>query len=229
MATRLTNNRSRTRLLSGFAGPAVFVLVLLAPSDPTNAAGFYINSVGTPGSLGTAAAANVTNDWGPDATWANPAGLVGTGDRHVMTAGLQALIPVAEFDVSVAEAGGDDGGNAGDIALIPSFFYSQRLDEDWAFGFGVSALQGGGVDYGNNFAGRYGAIDVKLTGLAATWSLGRQITDKLSIGFGGSLIQTDFQLISLLLPFLRYLLICLHRDLREVRYLMRDLHLAVPR
>jgi len=193
MGTRPTKNRSRTQVFSRVAGPAVFALVLLSPSSPTNAAGFYINSVGTPGSLGTAAAANVTNNWGPDATWANPAGLVGIGDRRIMTAGLQALIPVAEFDVSVAEADGDDGGNAGDPALIPSFFYSQRLDETWAFGFGVSALQGGGVDYGNNFAGRYGAIDVKLTGLAATWSLGRQITDKLSIGFGGSVIQTDFE------------------------------------
>ena len=172
---------------------AASAILLIAPLAESQAAGFYLNQVGTPGSLGTAAAANVTNTWGPDAAWANPAGLVGTGDRRVMTASAQLLVPIAEFDPSVAEAGGDDGGDAGDPAVIPSFFYSQRLNEDWAFGFGVSALQGGGVDYGDKFAGRYATIDVALTGLAATWSVGRQITDRLSLGLGGTVVQTNFE------------------------------------
>jgi long-chain fatty acid transport protein len=162
-------------------------------STPSHAAGFYLNEVGTPGSLGTAGAANVTNSWGPDAAWANPAGLTGIDGRRVMTAGLQILAPSVEFDPDVAEAGGSDGGNAGDAALIPSFFYAQPLADNWHFGFGVSALQGGGVDYGNDFAGRYGAVDVNLTGLAATWSLGYSINERLSLGFGGTLVQTNFE------------------------------------
>lgn len=157
------------------------------------AAGFYINSVGTPGSLGTAAAANVTNTWGPDATWANPAGLAGRGERRAMSASAQLLVPLVKFDISAADVDGDDGDNAGDPALIPSFFYSQRLNEDWGFGFGVSALQGGGVDYGDDFVGRYATIDVALTGLAATWSVGGRITDRLSVGFGATLVQTQYQ------------------------------------
>ena len=172
---------------------AATVVLVATPLAPVSAAGFYISSVGSPGSLGTAASANVTNDWGPDATWANPAGLTGIGERRVMTASGQLLIPFAEFDPSVGTGGGDDGGDIADPALIPSFFFAQRLNDDWAFGFGVSALQGGGVDYGENFVGRYGAIDVTLTGLAATWSVGHQLTDKLSWGIGGSLVQTVYE------------------------------------
>lgn len=168
-------------------------LAALLVCTSIHAAGFYLNEVGTPGSLGTAGAANSTNNWGPDSAWANPAGLTGIGDRRIMAAGLQVLAPTAKFDIEVAEAGGDDGGDAGEAALVPSFFYAQPLAEDWHFGFGVSALQGGGVDYGHEFAGRYGAVDVALTGVAATWSVGYRMTDRLSVGFGGSAVQTNFE------------------------------------
>ena len=171
---------------------AVFTLAS-APGQQAHAAGFYIDNIGTPGSLGTAGAANVTNSWGPDTAWANPAGLTGIGESMVMTASLQVLAPTAKFDPNVAEAGGSDGGDAGDTALIPSFFYAQPLTDDWYFGFGVSALQGGGVDYGDDFAGRYGAIDVALTGLGATWSFGYRVNERLSLGFGGTLVQTNFE------------------------------------
>ena len=188
-----TRTARRALARGGILAATAATLLAAAPPRVAEAGGFYINSVGSPGSLGTAASANVTNNWGPDATWANPAGLTGTGKDPIMTASGQLLVPLGQFDPSVAEAGGDDGGDAGDPALIPSFFYAQRLNEDWAFGFGVSGLQGGGVDYGENFAGRYGAIDVTLTGLAATWSVGHQLTDKLSWGIGASVVQTVFE------------------------------------
>jgi long-chain fatty acid transport protein len=175
--------------------PLIVAIVWLATGSgqQARAAGFYLDNIGTPGSLGTAGAANVTNNWGPDAAWANPAGLVGIKGRRAMTTSLQVVAPTVEFDPDVAEAGGSDGGDAGDTALIPSFFYAQPLTDDWYFGFGVSALQGGGVDYGDDFAGRYGAIDVNLTGLGATWSMGYRVNERLSLGFGGTLVQTDFE------------------------------------
>ena len=57
----------------------------------------------------------------------------------------------------------------------------------------VDPRDGGGVDYGDNFVGRYNAIDVALTGLGATWSLGHQLTDRLSWGIGGTVVQTQYQ------------------------------------
>ena len=109
------------------------------------AAGFYIAEVGTPTSLGTGGVANPTNTYHADAAWTNPAGITGL-ERDSMVAGLQVVLPKAEFDASLATAGGDDGGNAGMNAVIPSFFYVKTLTSKTRFGISLTATQGGGFD-----------------------------------------------------------------------------------
>lgn len=167
-------------------------LTVLLNHAVANAAGFYISEVGTPASLGTAGAANVTNTWGPDSTWANPAGLVHL-EGDPMTGGLQAIVPYLKWDTDLAEKGGDDGGNAGVIAAVPSFYLARALSDKWTFGFGLSALQGGGADYGDGFTGRYGTIDIALTGLGGTFSLGYKVNDALSLGLGASVIRSTYE------------------------------------
>ncbi len=76
-------------------------LAILLGHASAHAAGFYISEVGTPASLGTAGAANVTNTWGPDSTWAKPAGLV-HAEGDPMTAGLQAIVPYMKWDPGLA-------------------------------------------------------------------------------------------------------------------------------
>jgi long-chain fatty acid transport protein len=166
--------------------------LVLPSGTAAHAAGFYISEVGTPTSLGTAGAANVTNNWGPDAAWANPAGLTGMQDT-VSSAGLQVIAPTMEWDTDIAEKGGKDGGNSGEAAGVPSFFFHQALTDKWHFGFGFSALQGGGADYGDDFVGRYGTIDIALTGIGATYSLGYKVNDRLSLGFGGSVVHSNYE------------------------------------
>jgi long-subunit fatty acid transport protein len=103
-------------------------------SQPANAAGFYIPEVGSPASLGTGGVANPTNTFGADAAWTNPAGMTGL-NRDQIFSGVQAVIPEVEFDSSKATAGGSDGGNAGNTAIIPSFFMSTNsmTGPGWAF------------------------------------------------------------------------------------------------
>ncbi len=184
------SGRFAKNVVAAVIGAIGTLLFALPPS--AQAAGFYISEIGTPFSLGTAGAANVTNTFGPDAAWSNPAGLVHV-ESGVMFAGLQVIAPTAKFSVDVAEKGGREGGNAGDPALVPSFYYSQALSEKWHFGFGFSALQGGGADYGDDFAGRYGTSYIILTGIGATWSLGYRVNDRLSVGFGASVIQATYE------------------------------------
>jgi long-chain fatty acid transport protein len=165
--------------------------LLLAWTGQSLAAGFYLSSVGTPRSTGTAGVLNVTNNTGPDSAWANPAGLTGI-KSPVIVAGTTVIAPFAEWDAGISEAGGVEGTNTGDPALAPALFYAQPLTDKWSFGFGFSALQGGGVDYGDAFVGRYSATEVLLQGVGATWSFGYKATDKLSLGFGGSVVYTQF-------------------------------------
>ena len=173
-------------------GRGFLTICLLLYGASAHAAGFYISEVGTPTSLGTAGAANVVNNWGPDAAWANPAGLTGV-QGTVSSAGLQVIAPTMEWDTDLAEKGGKDGGDAGEPAGVPSFFFHQSLTDKWHFGFGFSALQGGGADYGDDFVGRYGATKVTLTGLGFTYSLGYKVNDRLSLGFGASVVKTLFE------------------------------------
>jgi len=138
------------KYVRGWLVVSVSVVLLTGKSM---AAGFYITEIGTPGSLGTAGAANPTNTFHADSSWTDPAGMTGL-DRDAMIAGLQVVVPKIEFDSSVADEGGKDGGNAGNAIPIPSLFYVKKLSDRGRFGFSVIAPQGGGVNYGDDFVGR---------------------------------------------------------------------------
>jgi long-chain fatty acid transport protein len=165
--------------------------VLLLPRY-TFAAGFYLSEVGTPHSLGTAGVANPTNVIGADSSWTNPAGMTGL-DSTQMVAGMQVVLPEMKFDSSIATRGGGDGGNAGQMGVIPSFFYVNKFSDDLRLGFSVTAPIGGGVDYGDNFVGRYVAQKATLAGISVSPSIAYQLNDKFSIGAGVSIVYTIFE------------------------------------
>ena len=172
-----------------------FVLTLSAacpPSPPAEAAGFYFPEVGTPSSLGTGGVANATNTYGADVAWTNPAGMTALEEDRIF-AGLQMVLPKIELDPSIATGGGNDGNNAGETAFIPSFFYLKKLSDRTRLGFSLTAPLGGGVDYGDNFAGRYETINAFLEGIAFSPSLGYEISEQLSVGAGVSFIYTLYE------------------------------------
>jgi long-chain fatty acid transport protein len=109
-------------------------------------------------------------------------------DRALL--GIQLLIPEVRFEATVAEGGGDDGGNAGIVAPIPGLAAVKVISDKWRFGFAMTAPVGGGVDYGDNFVGRYGATRSYLAGLGISPSLGYKINDKVSVGIGVTAIYT---------------------------------------
>jgi long-chain fatty acid transport protein len=132
---------------------SVVLLMGLLATQSALAAGFYLSEIGTPLSLGTAGVANPTNDNGADSSWTNPAGMTGL-DQSAMVGGFQVVAPNIRFDSSVAEAGGSDGGNAGNVVPIPSFFYVNRVTDRLRLGISSAGIMGGGVDYGDSFVGR---------------------------------------------------------------------------
>jgi long-chain fatty acid transport protein len=156
------------------------------------AAGFYLSEVGSPASLGTGGVANPTNTFGADAAWTNPAGMTGL-QRDQIFAGFQAVIPKVEFDSSMATAGGKDGGNAGNTAFIPSFFYVNKLNDRARLGLSVVAPQGGGVNYGDDFVGRYQTTRAELATVALSPAIGYKVTDRFSVGAGVSFIYTKYE------------------------------------
>ena len=150
-------------------------------TQSAQAAGFYISEVATPGSLGTAGVANPVNTVSADSSWTNPAGMTGL-KQDEMLAGVQLVLPKVEFDSSVAEAGGKDGGNAGNIAAIPAFFMVKKLNDRVRLGFSLVAPQGGAMNYGDDFVGRYGASKVALSAMGGSPSIAYKVNDRLSLG-----------------------------------------------
>jgi long-chain fatty acid transport protein len=168
-----------------------FAAFLLATGQ-VQAAGFYLQEVGTPHSLGTAGVANPTNIDSADASWANPAGMAFI-QQDQFYAGVQAVLPSMEFDSSVAEAGGGDGGNAGNAVLVPSLFYVHRYSDQVSFGLSLAGTMGGGVDYGSNFVGRYSTISAELSAIGLSPSVAYKVSDDFSIGAGVSILYTLFE------------------------------------
>ena len=157
------------------------------------AAGFYLDEVGTPSSVGTAGVGLVVNSFGADAAWSNPAGMTGIETDHILS-GMQVLIPYIKFNSSSATTvSGNDGGNAGQIAAIPSFFATKKLSDRLHGGFAITAPLGGGFDFGDNFAGRYGVIDLSLAGVGISSSLGYKVNEQFSIGGGVTATYTMFE------------------------------------
>ena len=170
---------------------SVSLVMGLLATQSALAAGFYLSEVGTPLSLGTAGVANPTNNNGADASWSNPAGMTGL-DQSTMIVGLQAVVPFMRFDSSVAEAGGNDGGNAGNAQPVPSFFYVNAVTDRLRLGFSVAGIIGGGVDYGDKFVGRYTASLAELGAVGMSPAIAYKVNDKFSLGAGVSIIYTRF-------------------------------------
>ena len=166
--------------------------VLLATAE-SMAAGFYLTQVGTPMSIGSVGVTNTVNTWGADSAWSQPAGMVNLEEDSIGVTGLSVLLAKIEFDSSVAEAGGSDGGNAGDPVAIPSQFLVQRLSEQTSIGLAITAPLGGAMDYGSDFVGRYGAQKVELQGVGISPSVGYKVNDELAVGAGVSIIYTLFE------------------------------------
>jgi long-chain fatty acid transport protein len=118
--------------------------------------------------------------------------MVALKEDTVGVTGLTVLYPEMKFDSSVADAGGSDGGNAGEAAIIPSQFMVKRLSNRTSVGLAITAPLGGAMDYGDGFVGRYGAQMVALQGLGISPSIGYKVNDQLAIGAGVTITYTLF-------------------------------------
>jgi long-chain fatty acid transport protein len=170
---------------------AFLVIILGLFNQHIFAGGFYLPEVGSPGSVGTAGVANVVNNFGTDAALTNPAGMTGLKRDQVLF-GNQVLIPSQKFDSSIAEAGGNDGGNAGVFAVVPGFYAVKTLGDRFRAGFSVAGPLGGGFYFGDDFVGRYGAYQSSINGIAFSPSVAYRIGPKLSVGAGVSALYTIF-------------------------------------
>lgn len=143
---------------------------------------------------GAAAAAD-----GPSTVFFNPAGLV-LLDRAQTEFGVHLIAPGFRFKDSGSTnalggpAVGDGVANSSSTAVSPTAFYSRPLDQDTAFGLGITTPVVLSTEYDSNWVGRYHSLKSDMLSVDINPAIGYRVSEKLSVGFGISAQYVDVTL-----------------------------------
>jgi long-chain fatty acid transport protein len=168
---------------------AVLITLIMCPK--IWAAGLWLYEGGTP-DLGTAGAGRAAA--AKDATIAggNPAGMTRLKGSQ-MTVGAQALFPQIKFDVDESSFGGGNGGNAGYFTPAGTLYYVHSLSSDFKLGVAAGSYFGLGLDYGDDWAGRYYFQEGKFLTFGVNPVAAYRINKYLSVGAGVSMVVSNYE------------------------------------
>ena len=177
-----------------FAGiGAVASLFIAGIGGPAWAGGLWLYEQGTP-DLGRAGAGRQSAANDASTASGNPAGMTRLKGTEILS-GFQPLYPVNKFKAdSATTTSGGEGGNAGSLAVVPSFYAVHGITEDLKVGLSLGSFVGGGLDYGDDWAGRYFVQNIDLLTLAASPTAAYRVTPWLSVGAGPVFVYSKLDL-----------------------------------
>jgi long-chain fatty acid transport protein len=170
-------------------------LALAVTSTPAAAAFFQIAENNVSG-LGGAYSGGAAIAEDASTVWYNPAGMTRITGSQFAVAG-HFIKPSTEFNKTSANitptcpAGpcgsnisGNNGGDAGEDALVPNLFYTQQLSERLFLGVGINAPFGLATDYDDGWVGRYHANRSEIKTVNINPAIAYKINDQWSVGGG---------------------------------------------
>lgn len=127
----------------------------------------------------------------------NPAGL--TRVPHQFVGGIHAIEPSSKFDGAATDplgnpVSGGNGGDAGDLGLVPNLYYNLPLGNGLFSGLGINVPFGLSTEYDDDWKGRYHAIKSEVKTVNINPTLAYRINDLVSVGAGVSLQYIDAEL-----------------------------------
>ncbi|MBI5333532.1 MAG: outer membrane protein transport protein [Burkholderiales bacterium] len=117
--------------------------------------------------------------------YANPAGMTrlkGTQSSIV----LNVVAPHVGFAGSSTVGGSGSGGDPVDLTFVPHGYITHQINERYTVGLGLFVPFGAGIDYDDNFAGRYYGQQTELKTFNLNPSLGIKLNERHSVGLGMS-------------------------------------------
>jgi long-chain fatty acid transport protein len=175
--------------------PRTALSIALFAAGHAHAGGLWLNEYGDySGGRASAGAAAGTGDAG--GIIHNPAAVTGVQSGQLFL-GAGYLAPSAKFDITRSNPilGSDDGGEAGNGTPGAAFAYVNDFGSDrLSFGISAAGLAGAGLDYGREWVGRYQVTEVNIVLVAMQFSVGYEVTDKLSIGVGPQLYYSELDM-----------------------------------
>jgi len=172
------------RRIGNFLLLATFCVFL--PVSASWGGGVWLYEGGTP-DLGTAGAGRAALAADASTAGANPAGMTRL-DRSQMLAAVQGLYVNAKFDTEISGFGSGDGGNAGGFVPSGGLHYVHRVTDDFRLGISTGSYFGLGVDYDDDWAGRYYTTKAELLVFGINPAAGYRINNWLSVGAGFSVL-----------------------------------------
>jgi long-chain fatty acid transport protein len=153
------------------------------------AAGLWAYELGTP-DMGTASAGRGAIAADASVALFNPAGMTKL-DRSQLFSAVQGVWLNTKFDAEQSTFGGGNGGNAGDFIPVGSLAYVYCVNSKLKLGIGAASYFGGGLEYNDDWAGRYYAQKAEFLTFGVTPSIGYRINEWLSLGGGANIVYAQ--------------------------------------
>ncbi len=164
-----------------------FVIGLCLAAIEAHAGGLWMYEQATP-DMGVGGAGRQAAGMDASTSSGNPAGMTRL-ERSQVQGGFMGIYPDIKFDVGNSSFGGNSGGNAGYFSPAGNLYYVHSLSPDFKIGLGVGSYFGLGVDYSNDWAGKYYVQRANFTTAAVNPTIGYRVAPWLSIGGGVSIVQ----------------------------------------
>ena len=157
-------------------------LAVTLASSQIFASGFALNEQSVSG-MGTGFAGRSSSADDASTVFGNPAGMSRLSGQQV-TGGIAVIDASTDIKNANGNAKGTNKGDMVPFTGVPMGFYTNKLNDQWAIGFGVYAPFGLATEYEKSFQGRaFGSTsDVKVVTLQPTVSYA--FNDRVSVGFG---------------------------------------------
>ena len=161
---------------------AAVILFALLMASSAQAGGLYLYELGTP-DVGAAAAGWAARAQDASTVFTNPAGMTRL-EKSELLVGVQPLYLRAEFspDSNTTTSGSD--GDASTWLPAGGLYYVHNLRPKLKIGVSTVGYFGLGLEYENDWVGRYYVQEIKLQALGVQPALAYQVTDWLSLGAG---------------------------------------------
>ncbi|MGV6859953.1 MAG: OmpP1/FadL family transporter [bacterium] len=186
--------------------PVAIALCIAGFSQHASASGFAIIEHSASG-MGNAFAGAAAIAEDASTAWFNPAGLTKLKNPQLVVSG-HIIAPKADYQdegssVNPALTGGvvagsltgknDDGGS---LAFVPNLYYARPINDSMTFGFAMNAPFGLETNYDDDWVGRYHGLKSAIETINLNPSIGWQVSDNFSLGFGVSAQYVHAQLTS---------------------------------
>ena len=164
---------------------ALAVAMALAAPQAARASAFQLNE-NSAQAMGRAYAGDGAAPGDPSVVVNNPASMAWFKHSYLQVSAT-AIDFSSHFHGSATDAlgqpiSGGDGGNAGGTIPVPALFYLRPINDQWAFGMGVSAPFGFQTQYNPTWVGRYNAILSDFKSVDATFSVSYKVADNFALG-----------------------------------------------